>query len=332
MSVLFLLASLGAVNGLLLGLFFLVKGPSKIANVYFSGLLISLSIRIAKSIVFYFQRDVDYAILQVGLSACAFIGPFFFLYAKSVVKQSKRYHKSDLILLAVVLVLVVTVGTLYPYRNFPEVWNSYIIHGIYVLWSLFTLLGVYYTFVSVRDVFKRRQRFNKSQSYFVAIALTVLAINITYQMALYGSFTYLWGALIFTIVMYVLIGKSMMNRSLNMAGRDLPVSEQTDLMSKLNEYMLNEKPFVNSKLKLEDLASAVGMNRNTLSKLLNDEYGKGFSHYVNSYRIEEAKQLIASRPELSLEGIGYEAGFNSKSSFFASFRKITGKTPADFKK
>ena len=46
----------------------------------------------------------------------------------------------------------------------------------------------------------------------------------------------------------------------------------------------------------------------------------------------EAKDLIKSRDELSLEGIGYEAGFNSKSAFFEAFKKVTGQTPAAFKK
>ncbi|HAP64901.1 MAG TPA: hypothetical protein DCR93_37250 [Cytophagales bacterium] len=96
--------------------------------------------------------------------------------------------------------------------------------------------------------------------------------------------------------------------------------------------MWDHKLFLSQGLKLEELASASDLTRHQLSRVLNEIYGHGFAHYVNSYRVRAAKELILTRAELSLEGIGYEVGFRSKSSFFESFKKHTGQTPAQFRK
>ncbi len=54
------------------------------------------------------------------------------------------------------------------------------------------------------------------------------------------------------------------------------------------------------------------------------------NNYINSFQEEYAKELFASDKykNLSIEGIGMEAGFHSKSTFYAAFRKIEGTTPA----
>lgn len=61
---------------------------------------------------------------------------------------------------------------------------------------------------------------------------------------------------------------------------------------------------------------------------------KNFFDYINSYRIENAKRLLKSGKfnTLSVEGIGYDCGFNTKATFYATFKKTTGFSPAEFRK
>jgi AraC-like DNA-binding protein len=66
--------------------------------------------------------------------------------------------------------------------------------------------------------------------------------------------------------------------------------------------------------------------------LLNDNLGKSFALFINEYRIEEAKHLLKENNSFTLEAIGFEAGFSSKSTFYATFKKVTGQTPSEFKK
>ena len=67
-------------------------------------------------------------------------------------------------------------------------------------------------------------------------------------------------------------------------------------------------------------------------KLINDNLHKNFTDYINEYRIEEAKQLIQDNSLYTIEAIGNQSGFNSKSAFYKAFKKITNTTPAKFKK
>jgi AraC-like DNA-binding protein len=83
---------------------------------------------------------------------------------------------------------------------------------------------------------------------------------------------------------------------------------------------------------LQDIAKELGVTPNTLSHLINDYLGKSFSIYLNEFRIEEAKKILVTNEQFTIEAIGYEAGFNSKSSFFATFKKFTKTTPAAYKK
>lgn len=333
MPLLFLLCSLGVINGLLIGVFLVFRNPNKIVNAYLGGLLLSLSLRIGKSVFYYFGEQVDLLILQIGLSACTFIGPFFYLYTKSIHQQYKKIHKPDAVLLLILLVGVLTVGVIYPYRTYPEIWNGYVVYGIYIIWAVFTLIGLYHAIKVLQPVILKPSRMSKPQQHLAIITISVLFINLTYQMALYGLFTYIWGSLIFSFTLYFVIGKLLLSGKFFMAkGSDQPLEDGAAKLEELNALMDAQKPYTNQKLKLDDLASLVGLNRHTLSRLLNEEYKYGFAQYIKEYRVKEAKQLIQTRNELSLEGIGFEAGFSSKSSFFETFKKIANATPSEFKK
>ena len=333
MPILFLLSSLGAVNGVLIGLYLLLKNNNKAANLYLGGLLLALSLRIAKTVYYSFSEQVDFLILQLGLSACAFIGPFYFLYTKSIWRKASKVNTPDLILLGSIALLVIIIGVIFPYRSRPEIWNEYIVYGIYTIWSGFCLFGLLNVYSILKSTKFRPTNWSKGQQHLVFITLAILIINITYQLALFGWYTYLWGAIVFSLGIYYLIGNFLvMTKIPSQQTTNLTVPDAAEKLMELNRFMIQEKPFLNQKLKMENLAELSGMNKHTLSKLLNQEYKHGFAHYVKTYRIEEAKQLIQNRPELSLEGIGFEAGFSSKSSFFEAFKTLTGSTPSEYRK
>ncbi|MDN5200677.1 helix-turn-helix domain-containing protein [Fulvivirgaceae bacterium BMA10] len=333
MSILFLLASLGVVNGLLIGFYLIIKKKRTVADSYFGLLLLALSIRIGKSVFFYFNREVDQLILQIGLSACIFIGPFFYLYSKALQKHEQDFKRKDGLLLLALLVAIIGIGLRFPYRSFPEIWNGYIIYGIYSVWILFTLLGLYYSGRMLKGVTLSPNKMNGNQQYVAAIALAMLFITCTYQVALFVGFTYIWGALIFSFTFYYLLGRALLTKKSITPKVPVQLLENgNELLAQVNDLMASQKPFINKGLKLDELATQAGMSKHTLSRVLNEVYEYGFSHYIKEYRVNEAKQLITTRPDLSLEGIGYEAGFNSKSAFFEAFKKIANCTPAEYKK
>ena len=87
-------------------------------------------------------------------------------------------------------------------------------------------------------------------------------------------------------------------------------------------------------LSVDEVAARLETQSYLVSQAINSCLGKNFFELINRYRVEEAKKLLkdSSRDHLSLVGIGFEAGFNSKTSFNTSFKKYTGMTPSEFKK
>ncbi len=102
----------------------------------------------------------------------------------------------------------------------------------------------------------------------------------------------------------------------------------------LTKLMEDKKPFLNPELTLKELADYLEIPAYQLSEILNKGLNKSFYEFVNHYRIEEAKEKLVSpkNANLTLEGIGYECGFNSKSTFYAIFKKYTQYTPLEFRK
>lgn len=334
MSVLFLFASLGVINGVLLSIYLLTKKGRQIVDIYFGALILALCIRIGKSVLVHFDRDTDKLILQIGLSACLFIGPFFYLYAKSLSKNEMRFKREDGLLLSILSIAIIAIGLSFPYRTHPDFWNLYLVKGIYVVWAFFLIAGLYYTRSLFARAFGSYGQLKADERYIVGIALSVVFITITYQIALFADgFTYIWGSIIFSISFYYLAFRKLLAKQALTPKTMQPSLEGGDkLFAKIEKFMIDQKPFINPKLKLDDLADQVGLSRHLLSRVLNEEYAHGFSHYVKAHRVKEAKKLIEVRHELSLEGIGFEAGFNSKSTFFDSFKKVTNLTPSAYKK
>ncbi|TNE48610.1 MAG: helix-turn-helix domain-containing protein [Bacteroidetes bacterium] len=97
----------------------------------------------------------------------------------------------------------------------------------------------------------------------------------------------------------------------------------------LTTLMATQKPYLNPDLSLRDLALLLDMPANQLSQLLNEGFEKNFAEYINTYRLEAFKKMVADpgSRHLTLLAMAYECGFNSKTVFNTFFKKQTGKTP-----
>ncbi len=104
--------------------------------------------------------------------------------------------------------------------------------------------------------------------------------------------------------------------------------------SKLSELMKQKKPYLDSELNLIKLSELLKMTPHQLSYVINAGFNENFFKFINTYRVEKAKELLVKEEmnKLSMLGIAFESGFNSKTSFNTTFKKITGQTPTDFKK
>lgn len=100
----------------------------------------------------------------------------------------------------------------------------------------------------------------------------------------------------------------------------------------LEEWMENEKPFLNPDFKLLDLRKVLPLNRTYLSQFIHNEYGCSFYQFVNRYRIEEYQRLKTEHPEMKIGELSARCGFSSPTVFTRTFTAITGSTPSEWGK
>jgi AraC-like DNA-binding protein len=98
--------------------------------------------------------------------------------------------------------------------------------------------------------------------------------------------------------------------------------------------MKDERPYLDFELTLQKLALKTDIPEKELSLLINHYLGKHFFDFINEYRINEAKVILANpdKKEVTILEILYQVGFNSKSSFYTAFKKFTNKTPTQYRK
>jgi len=107
-----------------------------------------------------------------------------------------------------------------------------------------------------------------------------------------------------------------------------------DEIEQLLTYLKEHKPYLTRNLTLQDVANEMNMPAYRLSEIINTQLNKNFFTLINDMRIEEVKHRISSKTyeNLTLSAIGFDSGFNSKSSFHSLFKKYTNMTPSQYKK
>ena len=108
---------------------------------------------------------------------------------------------------------------------------------------------------------------------------------------------------------------------------DSPRDEQ--LMQRIIRLMEEQRPYLDSDLKLADVATALGVRLDEVSRCINSN-AFNFSQFVNGYRIEYAKQLMLRKPGIKMTQVAIESGFSNDTNFFRTFKAIVGMTPSEW--
>jgi AraC-like DNA-binding protein len=117
------------------------------------------------------------------------------------------------------------------------------------------------------------------------------------------------------------------------ASEDLPGDhQQRELVARLKKYLLSQGSLALADLGRDELIAALGTNKNILSEAVRAVTGKTPMEYLCFLQLEEARRMIDSHPELTVEAIAGECGFNTPSTFYRAFRRQYGITPAEYRR
>lgn len=131
------------------------------------------------------------------------------------------------------------------------------------------------------------------------------------------------------------VAVKMPSRSENLSAKKEKELERLEsVFVKIESIIKEEKLFLNSDLTIVDVSDKVGEHSRLVSNAINSISSKTFNSYINRYRVEMAKEMLLSEESsrLNIEGIGFEVGFKSNSSFYTAFKKELKITPLQFVK
>lgn len=184
----------------------------------------------------------------------------------------------------------------------------------------------------------RRLAWCRHQSFlFLTIILVFVVIKLTFvhdlgDHLIAGHISFIIYAISFSMIRRSLFFQETTERTPRKYEKSSLTPElQETTIKKLGNLMVSEKPFLQADFSLPMLAKRLGVSTHHLSQVLNEQLGQSFFDMMASYRITEAKQLLSSKPHLKIEEIAEMVGYNSKSAFNTTFKKLTGKTPSEYR-
>lgn len=108
--------------------------------------------------------------------------------------------------------------------------------------------------------------------------------------------------------------------------------QQRELVDRLREYLLREHNLVHADNSRDVLVAALGTNKNTLTEAVKAVTGKTPMEYIRTMQLEQARHLLDKHPELTVESVAFDCGFNAPNTFYRLFCKHYGISPAEYRK
>lgn len=115
----------------------------------------------------------------------------------------------------------------------------------------------------------------------------------------------------------------------------MEIASNSKMIVRVRSLMTDNQIYKDSNLKLDAVANIIGVSSSTLSKAINRVTGKNFNNYINEFRVKEAVRLLTEEaPEDTrfVHGFYRQVGFQSRASFYRTFKKVVGITPAEYKR
>ena len=289
------------------------------------------------------------------------VGPFIYFYFKAEKHTSSKFSKIWVHLLPAALVLVlqssffilqtgdkisVILGNS-PYPNLlgmnQKLWNTFVNFSTIFHLSFYSWLSLRVMRPLIKTNTFQRKFYLWLWALFLAYTLAYIFYVVMVSVPFYDRVLDYCIAIVMVISVY-LLGYLAYKKPIILEQEQMSAAFQKpkyqnsaltnraaqSLKNRLLEIMDQQKPYLESELRLPGLATLLDIPHHHLSQLINQEMGKSFTQFVNQYRIADAKKLLLETNQNVIE-IAYQVGFNNKTSFYKAFKADTGKSPSQFR-
>lgn len=169
-----------------------------------------------------------------------------------------------------------------------------------------------------------------STCWIISFAYRLFVFDPAYLM--YQVFWFLTVAYVFWLAYKVVLQTELFNLPASLTTNRVLTTDDQLVLKGVMQHLENEKPYLESQLKLADLAQALDLPAHELSRIINTGTGQSFFDLINTWRIRafiEAYEA-ATEQERSILQLAYQSGFNSKSAFNRAFQKSKGVSPSEY--
>ena len=203
------------------------------------------------------------------------------------------------------------------------------IKSLHWLFQFTIALSLFYSFALLKNIFKFSTYTNFSEWLKIGLFLFELFIISWYLFKALNNPTLFRNIDSKLKLVNEYISEEKKNKTHNVNEKEFNLE-----LSKLKQYMTEEKPYLNPSLTIQDISNSIEIPVRDLSLLINHKLNQHFYDFVNSYRIENAMTILrdTTKSKVTILEILYEVGFNSKSSFNTAFKKHTNTTPTAYRK
>jgi AraC-like DNA-binding protein len=336
--IIIVLSGLGVFHGLFLAvILWNNKSALNFSNRILSVLMVILSIRIGKSVVLEFSKNLSLIYIYSGLCIMLFIGPLFYLYSRTLILK-RLVSKKDSIhfLLGLFFILMAFPLQTIGFKNLPVLLVAFLFFIFYGHFLFYLLITKYKFIWKTENLLKT----NEVKDWLNIIFYGLICIWIVYVLNLFEErIHYIIGPIVYSLTVYSITYLAIVKKYLHKINTVKYQTtnfneEEINVLFRSIENSINvQKLFLEPDLSLAILSKQLRASSHKISLAVNTKSGYNFNEYVNRFRVAYAIEQL-NKPEgkaLTIAAIGSEAGFNSLSSFNQAFKKVTGKTPSAYR-
>lgn len=347
-QVYYIFALIGITNGLLLGLILLFrKKGNRISNRQLAILFLSVSGLLLPHLIMarygIMANPVHIPFIYcVYLMALSNLGPSLYLYLQTLVNMPSKADPRSMF--HYLLTLMVLISYFIFIRNHDPLWDPvhYVTLGQFFIYVALST-GLYFRLI--RSQRNRNLPYTNSDILWVSVVFFTLIIELfihfNVQVQIFTGYIHRLQAILLTTLLYfVMISELFYHRieKLNDRNSKYAKSRMTDTETRLyleniRKYMAEDNHFKNPSLTLPVVARDLKLSVHLISQVINEQLKQNFNDFLNSYRIEAAKNMLTDRAHdhLTIASIAYDCGFNSLSAFNNAFRKFSNMSPSQYR-